>query len=163
MANVIQFKVDGLARSFDGDPEMPLLGYLRDTVGLLGRSLAAVSAFCEACTVHKNGDAIRACITPMSSLAGAARPGSVRVARSGEISAKSSVIGQSNFGSHPVARINEAHISPTFTWSRVMQGRRELVSPECRRLFRRCAMRSTPRRESVRELPLARTNLGKQS
>jgi hypothetical protein len=71
-----------------------------------------VSAFCGACTVHKNGDAIRACITPMSSLAGAARPGSVRVARSGEITAKSSVIGQSNFDSYPVARINEAHIRP---------------------------------------------------
>ena len=33
---MIQFRVNGVARSFDGDPEMPVLWYLRDILGLTG-------------------------------------------------------------------------------------------------------------------------------
>ena len=36
---MIQFKVNGVDRSFDGDPEMPLLWYLRDILGLTGTKL----------------------------------------------------------------------------------------------------------------------------
>lgn len=36
MSNAIQFKVNSVARSFDGDPETPLLWYLRDTLDLTG-------------------------------------------------------------------------------------------------------------------------------
>ena len=68
---MIQLKVNGVARSFDGDPEMPLLWYLRDVLGLTGTKFGCGIALCGACTVHKNGEAIRACITPMSSLSGA--------------------------------------------------------------------------------------------
>ena len=71
MANAVQFKLNGVAHSFDGDPETPLLWYLRDTLGLTGTKFGCGVGLCGACTVHKNGDAIRACITPMSSLAGA--------------------------------------------------------------------------------------------
>jgi isoquinoline 1-oxidoreductase subunit alpha len=71
MANAIQFKVNGVARSFDGDPDTPLLWYLRDSLGLTGTKFGCGVGLCGACTIHKNGDAIRACITPMSSLAGA--------------------------------------------------------------------------------------------
>jgi isoquinoline 1-oxidoreductase alpha subunit len=68
---MIQLKVNGAAQSFDGDPEMPLLWYLRDILGLTGTKFGCGIALCGACTVHKNGEALRACITPMSSLAGA--------------------------------------------------------------------------------------------
>ena len=68
---MIQLRVNGVARSFDGDPEMPLLWYLRDILGLTGTKFGCGIALCGACTVHKNGEALRACITPMSSLAGA--------------------------------------------------------------------------------------------
>ncbi len=36
MSNAIQFKVNSVARSFDGDPDTPLLWYLRDTLDLTG-------------------------------------------------------------------------------------------------------------------------------
>src|SRR3979411_686818 len=68
---MIQLKVNGVAHTFDGDPEMPLLWYLRDILGLMGTKFGCGIALCGACTVHKNGEALRSCITPMSSLAGA--------------------------------------------------------------------------------------------
>lgn len=67
---MIQLKVNGVDRSFDGDPEMPLLWYLRDILGLTGSKYGCGIGLCGACTVHKNGAAVRACITPMSSTAG---------------------------------------------------------------------------------------------
>jgi isoquinoline 1-oxidoreductase alpha subunit len=53
---------------FDGDPDMPLLWYLRDELQLTGTKFGCGMALCGACTVHKNGLAIRSCITPMRSL-----------------------------------------------------------------------------------------------
>jgi isoquinoline 1-oxidoreductase alpha subunit len=67
---MIQLTVNGTERSFDGDPEMPLLWYLRDILGLTGAKFGCGIGLCGACTVHKNGQAVRACITPMSSAAG---------------------------------------------------------------------------------------------
>src|SRR5207244_7345360 len=67
---MIQLKVNGVIRNFDGDPEMPLLWYLRDILGLTGTKFGCGMALCGACTVHKNGEAIRSCITPMSAAAG---------------------------------------------------------------------------------------------
>jgi isoquinoline 1-oxidoreductase alpha subunit len=69
---MIQLKVNGIDRSFDGDPEMPLLWYLRDILGLTGTKFGCGIALCGACTVHKDGEALRSCVSPMSSLAGAA-------------------------------------------------------------------------------------------
>src|SRR5438132_670340 len=65
---MIQLKVNGVPQSFDGDPEMPLLWYLRDILGLTGTKFGCGIALCGACTVHKNGEALRACITPTSAL-----------------------------------------------------------------------------------------------
>jgi isoquinoline 1-oxidoreductase alpha subunit len=67
---MIQFKVNGVDRSFDGDPEMPLLWYLRDGLGLTGTKFGCGIALCGACTVHKNGEAIRSCVTAMRDMAG---------------------------------------------------------------------------------------------
>jgi isoquinoline 1-oxidoreductase alpha subunit len=68
---MIQFTVNGTQRSFDGDPEMPLLWYLRDVLELTGTKFGCGMALCGACTVHRNGEAIRSCTTPMRFVDGA--------------------------------------------------------------------------------------------
>jgi len=67
---MIPLKVNGQERSFDGDPDLPLLWYLRDVLGLTGTKFGCVMALCGACTVHRDGKAIRSCATKMSTLAG---------------------------------------------------------------------------------------------
>jgi isoquinoline 1-oxidoreductase alpha subunit len=66
---MVRLKVNGVERSFDGDPNMPLLWYVRDVLGLTGTKFGCGMALCGACTVHKNDEAIRSCITPMSAAA----------------------------------------------------------------------------------------------
>jgi isoquinoline 1-oxidoreductase alpha subunit len=68
---MIRLKVNGKERSFDGDPEMPLLWYLRDVLGLTGTKFGCGMSLCGACTVHHNGEAIRSCITPMKEVSDA--------------------------------------------------------------------------------------------
>jgi isoquinoline 1-oxidoreductase alpha subunit len=67
---MIQFKVNGQEKTFDGDPEMPLLWYLRDVAELTGTKFGCGMALCGACTVHKNGATIRSCVTAMSDVGG---------------------------------------------------------------------------------------------
>jgi isoquinoline 1-oxidoreductase alpha subunit len=62
---MIQLNVNGTAESFTGDPEMPLLWYLRDILALTGSKFGCGVGLCGACTVHINGQATRSCITPM--------------------------------------------------------------------------------------------------
>jgi isoquinoline 1-oxidoreductase subunit alpha len=68
---MIQLNVNGVQRTFDGDPQMPLLWYLRDELRFTGTKFGCGVALCGACTVHKNGEAIRSCVTSMRTLAGA--------------------------------------------------------------------------------------------
>ncbi len=67
---MVKINVNGVDHSFDGDPSMPLLWYLRDVLGLTGTKFGCGIALCGACTVHSNGEAIRSCITPLSAAAG---------------------------------------------------------------------------------------------
>ena len=67
---MIQLKVNGVERSFDGDPDLPLLWYLRDVLGLTGTKFGCGMALCGTCTVHQDGKAIRSCTTRMSAAAG---------------------------------------------------------------------------------------------
>ena len=67
---MIQCKVNGVERAFNGDPEMPLLWYLRDLLQLTGTKYGCGMGLCGACTVHVNGAATRSCVTLMSSAAG---------------------------------------------------------------------------------------------
>lgn len=60
-----QLNVNGIEHSFNGDPEMPLLWYLRDILGLTGCKFGCGVGLCGACTVHINGEAARSCITKM--------------------------------------------------------------------------------------------------
>ena len=66
---MIRLKVNGVEKSFDGDPQMPLLWYLRDELGLMGTKFGCGVGLCGACTVNKGGKAIRSCVTPMSAAA----------------------------------------------------------------------------------------------
>ncbi len=60
---MVRFKVNGIEHSFDGDPELPLLWYLRDVLGLTGTKFGCGMALCGACTVLQHGTAIRSCVT----------------------------------------------------------------------------------------------------
>jgi len=86
---MIQLKVNGAARKYEGDPEMPLLWYLRDGLQLTGSKFGCGMGLCGACTVHVNGEAARSCLTPMSAVAGK------------EIT---TIEGLSENGTHPVQR-----------------------------------------------------------
>ena len=66
----IDLIVNGKPASFAGDPSMPLLWYLRDYARLTGTKFGCGIGYCGACTVHVDGTARRACVTPMSTIAG---------------------------------------------------------------------------------------------
>ena len=67
---MITLKVNGTNVSYDGDPSMPLLWFLRDVQGLTGTKFGCGIAQCGACTVHLDGEPRRSCVTPMSMLDG---------------------------------------------------------------------------------------------
>jgi isoquinoline 1-oxidoreductase alpha subunit len=67
---MVHLKVNGSAQAFDGDPDMPLLWYLRDILGFTGTKFGCGMALCGACTVLENGKAIRSCSTQMKQLEG---------------------------------------------------------------------------------------------
>ena len=60
--------VDGKSHTIDADPDMPLLYALRNDVGLNNPHFGCGVAQCGACTVHLNGQPIRSCVTPVSSV-----------------------------------------------------------------------------------------------
>ncbi|MCK3839190.1 MULTISPECIES: (2Fe-2S)-binding protein [Pseudomonas] len=55
----------------DVAPDTPLLWVLRDTLQLTGTKFGCGMSLCGACTVHLNGQAVRACVTPVSAATGA--------------------------------------------------------------------------------------------
>jgi isoquinoline 1-oxidoreductase alpha subunit len=66
----ITFALNGKSQSVDVHPQTPLLWVLRDTLGYTGTKFGCGMALCGACTVHVNGNATRACVTPISTIAG---------------------------------------------------------------------------------------------
>ena len=67
---MVQLKVNGADKSFNGDPGTPLLWYLRDVLRLNGSKFGCGIGLCGACTIHVNGQATRSCVTTMSNIAG---------------------------------------------------------------------------------------------
>jgi len=67
----MNFTVNGKSVSLEVDPQMPLLWVLRDSLNLTGTKFGCGVAACGACTVHKDGQAVRSCVTPVASVAGA--------------------------------------------------------------------------------------------
>jgi isoquinoline 1-oxidoreductase alpha subunit len=68
---MIKLTVNGVDQEFDGDPNMPLLWYVRDQLGLPGTKYGCGAALCGACTVHLDGTAVRACVTAVGDAEGA--------------------------------------------------------------------------------------------
>ena len=64
----IKIIVNGGEHELDIDPETPLLWALRDSLGATGTKYGCGIGQCGACTVHVNGEAVRSCITPLSSV-----------------------------------------------------------------------------------------------
>ena len=67
---MIKLDVNGKTHSVDVEPDMPLLWVLRDELGMAGTKYGCGVAQCGACTVHVNGEPVRACVTPASSVVG---------------------------------------------------------------------------------------------
>lgn len=66
---MVTLNVNGIQHKIDADPEMPLLWAIRDLLKLTGTKYGCGMALCGACTVHLDGQPIRACITPVSAVA----------------------------------------------------------------------------------------------
>ncbi len=67
---MIRLSINGQDLQYDGDPDMPLLWFLRDIQGLTGTKFGCGMALCGACTVHLDGVAARSCQTALSDAAG---------------------------------------------------------------------------------------------
>jgi isoquinoline 1-oxidoreductase subunit alpha len=66
----VKFTLNGKPQTVDAAGVMPLLWVLRDTLGMTGTKFGCGMALCGACTVHVNGQPMRSCATPISSVAG---------------------------------------------------------------------------------------------
>lgn len=65
---MLTLQVNGSPRTLDVEPDMPLLWALRDVLGLKGSKFGCGMGLCGACTVHLDGQPIRACVTPVASV-----------------------------------------------------------------------------------------------
>ena len=66
----IKFKLNGTRTALEQPPHTALLWVLREHLKLTGTKFGCGSGLCGACTVHLNGQPMRACITPISAVAG---------------------------------------------------------------------------------------------
>ena len=67
---MISFTVNGRVTEVDVPEDTPLLWVLRDNLALTGTKFGCGLAQCGACTVHLDGRAVRACMTPVRRAAG---------------------------------------------------------------------------------------------
>ena len=85
----IRLRVNGTEHTLDVDPEMPLLWAVRDILGLTGTKYGCGQALCGACSIHIDGEVVRACVTPV---------------RRAEGKAVTTIEGLSADGSHPLQK-----------------------------------------------------------
>jgi isoquinoline 1-oxidoreductase alpha subunit len=85
----MKLRINGAERELDVDPDMPLLWAIRDVLGLTGTKYGCGEALCGTCTVHLDGHAVRACVTPV---------------RRAEGKRVTTIEGLSADGSHPLQR-----------------------------------------------------------
>lgn len=93
----LKLTINGRSHELDVEPEMPLLWVLRENLGLTGTKYGCGIAQCGACTVHLDGQPVRACSTPVGSAAGR------------EVT---TIEGLSPDGSHPVQQAWVEHTVP---------------------------------------------------
>ena len=68
--STVKLKVNGRTQTLDIDPATPLLYILRNDLGLQGPRFGCGLGQCGSCTVLVNGNAVRSCITPVSTVKG---------------------------------------------------------------------------------------------
>src|SRR6478752_5140350 len=68
--STITLKVNGRSHTVDVDPTTPLLYVLSDELALRGPKFGCGLGQCGCCTVIIKGQAVRSCVTPVSSVAG---------------------------------------------------------------------------------------------
>ena len=67
----MKLNINGKPTDVDVPGDTPLLWVIRDELNLTGTKYGCGLSLCGACTVHRDGEPIRSCVTPISSLAGA--------------------------------------------------------------------------------------------
>jgi isoquinoline 1-oxidoreductase alpha subunit len=67
---MVSFKINSEEVSFEGDADTPLLWVIRDHLRLTGTKFGCGIGQCGACTIHVDGVAQRACVTPVSAIGG---------------------------------------------------------------------------------------------
>ena len=67
---MISLTVNGTSQQVDVEPDVPLLWVVRENLNLTGTKYGCGVAQCGACTVHVDGAPVRACVTPVSAVAG---------------------------------------------------------------------------------------------
>jgi isoquinoline 1-oxidoreductase alpha subunit len=67
---MITLDINGRSHNLDIEDDMPLLWAIRDAVGLTGTKYGCGIAQCGACTVHVDGEAVRSCSVPVTTVAG---------------------------------------------------------------------------------------------
>jgi isoquinoline 1-oxidoreductase alpha subunit len=66
----MKLEINGKSYDVDDAPERMLLWVVRDELGLIGTKFGCGAGICGSCTLHVDGVATRACITPVSQTAG---------------------------------------------------------------------------------------------
>ncbi len=66
----VKFQINGKAVAAKSEPDTPMLWVIRDELGLTGTKFGCGLAQCGACTIHVNGQPVRSCQTPVSSVSG---------------------------------------------------------------------------------------------
>ena len=94
---MVKLRVNGVSRQYNGDPNMPLLWFLRDELGLTGSKYGCGAGLCGACTIHVDGEAMRGCITSLADAEG---------------KDVTTIEGLDPKGNHPVQRAWRAHAVP---------------------------------------------------
>jgi len=83
---MMKLKVNGREHTVDATDDTPLLWVLRDHLQLTGTKFGCGIAMCGACTVHVDGQSMRSCSVPASSLQGKAIETVENLARDGKLS-----------------------------------------------------------------------------
>jgi isoquinoline 1-oxidoreductase alpha subunit len=94
---MITLTINGNPHTYQGDPTTPVLWYLRDELNLTGAKYGCGAALCGSCTIHVEGDAMRACVLSMAAVAG---------------KSVTTIEGLSKSGDHPLQRAWTEHQVP---------------------------------------------------